>query len=71
MTEIPITQLRALLNKASDTDLIMFLAGYSLGAVTEYLIGAMLQEDQRAMFLTQIAKQYPSDWAKAIAELGK
>jgi hypothetical protein len=66
---LPVAQLKALLQSASNEDIAKFMHGYSVGFAAHQFIEIMNIPDQRIGFFVAIAKTYPDDWEKAIEVL--
>lgn len=64
-----VSKLREMLVKSDDNTLALFFKSYSLGFAADQFVAAMNIPDERAMFLTALAKRYPADWAKALESL--
>lgn len=70
-TNLPIAQLKAILQSGNDEVLEAFMHNYSIGFTTHLFINVMTAPNQRVEFLVAIAKTYPNDWKQAVATLSR
>jgi ATP-dependent exoDNAse (exonuclease V) beta subunit len=66
---LPVLQLKAILQTSNDEALAGFLHSHALGFIANQLIGAMTEPQQRIQFFIAIAQTYPDDWKQAVIKL--